>query len=735
MRKDMKHLIFLITMIVSFSLFGQNIELKGKIVDLQSRSALQGANVYLINKKIGTTSSSDGYFNLIINKADFKDTLVVDFLGYKEYKIEVEKYTNYTTIFLIEDILSLSDRITVYGEKFNVSKMEIPHIANIIDAQQIKLHGSREISDLFKIDPSIRIEGNELDGKSIQIRGSDADEVNVYLDGILLNNVGNDNIADLSIIPIGNIEKIEIIKGANLGLLGSGAFGGVVNLTSQKKRFQEYKLEFKYGSAEKNEINAEANIPISEKIYLNYYGAISSISPEIEYFSTETYDETKTTSDIISLDKHNHYFNFDYNIENGQITSKLIGYTLDYDRTDWNTFKQNLMFATTYNGNLFDVRNIDIGLNYIFSDVALNRNAPENSEFLSSFLSQRVNLKLAKNFILVKQYDSEFNIQVLGEYFHDEIFNSLDWSNQNNTFRLYEANMYENRSSFGGVATFVNILDSLRTFQWKSFAGFRGEFLPNGKWYQLSTFGVQVDFSRKYWNLSPYFSFGDNLKIPSLQDQAYLLHLNDLTSSYDEIEPIKLIPENTTSAEIGLKLQYLPKNLIFDNITMDFSWYSTGVFNKLLKEKYDNIYIEKQIGEAKINGIEASIRLNNLFKRLYLTASFGLLDVNDLMLYAYKPDSKYSLQLGVQLENGFSGSAILFYEGESIAFQPNVYNEIETIKLKPFQDMDISFAYNFSISPITIGINLIANNIFDSAGFQYYYLKKRFLQAGISLRY
>lgn len=717
------------------AIFSKETELKGKIADLNNRSALAGANVYLLNKKAGTTSSTNGFFSLFINESDINDTLIVEFLGYKDYKIVVNKFSNNNTIYLIEDILSSDNKITVYGEKFNFSKMEIPHLTNIIDAQQIQLQGAREISDVFKIDPSIRIEGNELDGKNIQIRGSDADEVNVYLDGILLNNIGNDNVADLSIIPAGNIEKIEIIKGANLGLLGSGAFGGVVNITSKRKRFREYKLEFKYGSAEKREINSEINIPISEKAYLNYYGALNSMAPEVEFFTSEKYNEGKSQSKIIKSNRQNHYFNFDYNTNYGQYTTKLIGYILDYDRSDWNTYRQNLMLASAYKGNILAVKNIDIGLNYVFNDDVLTRTAPGNAKYLSSFLSQRLNFRLAKNFALLKQYDSEFNIQLLGEYHHDEIFNSLAVSQNEEEFGLFEGNMYENRTSFGGVATFVNILDSLRTLQWKSFLGYRGEFLPSGKSYQLSTFGVQADFSKINWIFSPYFSFGDNLKIPSLQDNAYLLNINDIATSYENIEPLKLIPENTTSTELGFKLQYIQKESFFDNITLDFAWYYTRVFNKLLKVKYDNVYIQRQIGEAKIKGIETSIRLNNLFKRFYLAAAYGMLDVNNLLLYAYKPDSKYSLQLGFQFDYGLSGSAMVFYEGESVAWESDEFNDINIIKLKPFQDIDISLAYIFLISPIIIDVNLTANNILDSAGFQYYYLKKRFFQVGLSFRY
>ena len=97
----MKNLYILINIIFCFSIFGQDIELKGKIADLSSRGALPGANVYLQNGIIGTTSTTDGKFNLFIKTDYLNDTLVVDFLGYKTYKIEAGKYTNNTTIFLI----------------------------------------------------------------------------------------------------------------------------------------------------------------------------------------------------------------------------------------------------------------------------------------------------------------------------------------------------------------------------------------------------------------------------------------------------------------------------------------------------------------------------------------------------------------------------------------------------------------------------------------------------------
>ena len=108
--------------------------------------------------------------------------------------------------------------------------------------------------------------------------------MNVYVDGIQINNLGNNNAADLSVISADNIEKLEILKGSNLVLLGSGAFGGVVNITTRNATKPEYGLKVKYGSWMSRLIAAHIIIPINDKLFFNYFGTLGAFSPEIEYY-------------------------------------------------------------------------------------------------------------------------------------------------------------------------------------------------------------------------------------------------------------------------------------------------------------------------------------------------------------------------------------------------------------------------------------------------------------------
>jgi vitamin B12 transporter len=67
----------------------------------------------------------------------------------------------------------------------------------------------------------------------VRIRGSNADQVLVLIDGAIMNSptLGNFNFANLT---TDNIERIEILRGAQSMLWGSDAMGGVINITTKK---------------------------------------------------------------------------------------------------------------------------------------------------------------------------------------------------------------------------------------------------------------------------------------------------------------------------------------------------------------------------------------------------------------------------------------------------------------------------------------------------------------------
>jgi outer membrane cobalamin receptor len=67
---------------------------------------------------------------------------------------------------------------------------------------------------------------------TISLRGSNPDEVRVYIDGIPLNQAVGGAV-DLSTLPLGDVERVEVYRGSTPIAFGESAMGGVVSITTR----------------------------------------------------------------------------------------------------------------------------------------------------------------------------------------------------------------------------------------------------------------------------------------------------------------------------------------------------------------------------------------------------------------------------------------------------------------------------------------------------------------------
>ncbi|MBM4370551.1 MAG: TonB-dependent receptor, partial [Deltaproteobacteria bacterium] len=70
---------------------------------------------------------------------------------------------------------------------------------------------------------------------TLSIRGSSGDQVLVVLDGIPMDSAAG-GAADLSRLPLGNLERIEVYRGASPLRFGASAIGGVLSLATRRAR-------------------------------------------------------------------------------------------------------------------------------------------------------------------------------------------------------------------------------------------------------------------------------------------------------------------------------------------------------------------------------------------------------------------------------------------------------------------------------------------------------------------
>ena len=76
----------------------------------------------------------------------------------------------------------------------------------------------------------------ELDNQAHFLRGMDSSKTLVLIDGIRLNDTTSINGADFEHFMINDIERIEVIKGAQSSIWGADASAGVVNIITKSAK-------------------------------------------------------------------------------------------------------------------------------------------------------------------------------------------------------------------------------------------------------------------------------------------------------------------------------------------------------------------------------------------------------------------------------------------------------------------------------------------------------------------
>ena len=90
------------------------------------------------------------------------------------------------------------------------------------------------VADALRTTPGFAVGRNGGRGAltSVFPRGGESDYTLVLVDGIRVNNFGGG--FDFSLLPLGDVDQIEIVRGPQSAIFGADAIGGVVHLTTRQ---------------------------------------------------------------------------------------------------------------------------------------------------------------------------------------------------------------------------------------------------------------------------------------------------------------------------------------------------------------------------------------------------------------------------------------------------------------------------------------------------------------------
>lgn len=130
------------------------------------------------------------------------------------------------------------DNVIITANKFLQKETETGKVITIIDRDMLNKMGGRTVSEILSTASGTYIIGaNENLGSNqrVSIRGSSDGNVLILIDGIPVNDPSLiSNYFDLNFINTTQIERIEILKGAQSTIYGSDAVSGVINIITKK---------------------------------------------------------------------------------------------------------------------------------------------------------------------------------------------------------------------------------------------------------------------------------------------------------------------------------------------------------------------------------------------------------------------------------------------------------------------------------------------------------------------
>lgn len=115
-----------------------------------------------------------------------------------------------------------------------VAAEKIGSAVTVITGEELQRRQIRNAADALRGMPGVYVSraagfGGET---QVRLRGAEANHTLVTIDGMVANQPGTGEF-DFALLSTDQIERIEVIRGAQSGLYGSGAIGGVVNIVTK----------------------------------------------------------------------------------------------------------------------------------------------------------------------------------------------------------------------------------------------------------------------------------------------------------------------------------------------------------------------------------------------------------------------------------------------------------------------------------------------------------------------
>jgi iron complex outermembrane receptor protein len=220
---------FFMVFIFSITSFAQTFTIKGRVVDSES-IPLPGVNVVLINTNYGAATDENGKYE-ISNLASGIYIIEFSAIGYEKIRKEnvvINDQSVNLDIVLIEEVIETEEIIITAG-KYEQKKSDLTLSSEVINGEEFENRNFSNLEDAIRFVPGVTMTDDQISirGSSGYSRGTGARAL-MAIDGLPFY-TGDTGEIVWEMIPVTELSRVEIIKGAASSLYGSAAIGGVLN--------------------------------------------------------------------------------------------------------------------------------------------------------------------------------------------------------------------------------------------------------------------------------------------------------------------------------------------------------------------------------------------------------------------------------------------------------------------------------------------------------------------------
>jgi vitamin B12 transporter len=497
------------------------------------------------------------------------------------------------------DSIKNLNEVVVSDSKFALAKEKSGKVIVKITAEELEKKSGQSVATILSSVAGVEVNGNQSGaGKNLgyYVRGARNRQTLIMIDGIPLTDASGINLEyDLRLIPVEQVESIEILKGASSTLYGTGAAAGVINITLKKAAKKDIagNAYMSFGSQE-----TTAHTKKYEPQDYSQGFAVNGTVNKFNYYATLNSTETtgiseasapvNTTYEADAFSKVNSLVKLGF-----KATSRLdLNFFANYDRIK---------------------NNFDSGFdNFSNPDTNLNNSTSEQFRF---------------GFSPKYKYNK-------GEFVINSAFNTIERSY--NVFSSWtnsvDASNYKSRSASIDVFNKYSILKQLfvvvggqfqfqemnSTSQYENIAKETAKFSAIDPYLTVvynSNFGLNINAGTRYnmhnvyrnhvvYNFNPSFSFNElPLKLLASYSTAYITpSLYQLYSPYGNL---LLTPEESATAEAGFETNLLGKKLMINTVVFQREDKNTiGFYTD--PSTYVSNYVNVE-GKNKSKGVETMI--------------------------------------------------------------------------------------------------------------------------------